>query len=131
MAFGGDAAVRVFEQRVQLVHVEIVVEAHSDPSSGTDIGRAEESLWSAGDQGALNSLGRRAPQVSELVIVMALHPEHGELTADEKRRRAVTEFLGDFRKCQADGPNLALKIDGPHALTLCRLALSRQAPFAR
>jgi len=45
----------------------------------------------------LRALGRGAPQMSEVVVVMTVHPEDGELARGEERGRAMTRSFAHLR----------------------------------
>src|SRR4051794_35890503 len=67
----------------------------------TDVRRAEEPVGRP-DERLLYADRRRAPDVGELVVVVAVAPEHHELLADEERGRAVARLLGDTGQGEAD-----------------------------
>ena len=69
-------------------------------SRDAHIRRVEERVRLRGDQLHLRAGRRGAPQVRELVVVVAIRPERREglLVADEPRGRAVTRALGDLGK---------------------------------
>src|SRR4051794_25587545 len=92
-------------QLAQLAVAEPAVETDADPTSVTDRRRPEELLGVAGDQLALSARRRREPQVRELVVVVAVGPQHRErlLAAHEVGRRAVARPLLDLRQPLAGG----------------------------
>ena len=101
---GGCDAIGVLAEFGDLGPVDGAVEADADPAAAADVGRPEEALRVGRGELLLRSGRRRAPQVRELVVVMAVGPECHEraLAADEPGRRAVTGALGDLGQGQAD-----------------------------
>src|SRR5690606_2255143 len=99
-----DGPVRVLAQLGDLVPVRLAVQPYPDPAAAPDVRRAEVPLRRGGDQRLLRAGRRRADQVREVVLVVAVLPEAGERdpVTDEPGRRAVAGPLGDLGKGQAD-----------------------------
>src|SRR5512140_2902688 len=79
---GRDDAVGVLAELGDLgpvdLAVDLAVEANADPAAAADVGRPEEALRVGGGELLLRSGRRRAPQVRELIVVMAVGPERHE-----------------------------------------------------
>jgi hypothetical protein len=101
---GRDDAVGVLAELGDLGPVGVAVEADADPAAAADVGRPEEALRVGRGELLLRPRWRRAPQVRELVVVMAVGPERreGAFAADEPGRRAMAGPLGDLGQGQAD-----------------------------
>ncbi len=99
-----DHAVGVLADPGDLVPVEIDVEADADPAAAADVRRAEEPVRLGFDQRLLRAGRRRAPEVREVVAVVAVVPQLHEhlLVADEPRRRAVARPLGHLGERETD-----------------------------
>src|SRR5262249_1597217 len=101
---GGDDAVSVVAELGDLGPVGVAVESHANPAAAADVGRPEEALRVGRGEFLLRSWWRRAPQVRELVVVMAVGPERHEraLAADEPGRRTMARPLADLGQRHAD-----------------------------
>jgi D-amino-acid oxidase len=97
-------AIGVLAELGDLGPVDVAVEPHADPAPVADVGRAKEAAGVRRSQFLLGSGWCRAPQVREMVIVMAVGPQRheGALVPNEPGRGAVTGPFGDLRQGQAD-----------------------------
>src|SRR2546430_479942 len=75
---GGDHTVGLLTDRRDLVPIDAAVEPHADPSAAADVRRPEEALRLGLHQLLLHARRRRAPQVWEVVGVMAVLPVRHE-----------------------------------------------------
>lgn len=103
-----DGSVCLSTHCANLVPVHVTVEPNADPPSASDVGRLEEPVRLLGHELPLGAWWRCAPQVREVVDMVAVRPQHDELLLDEEGRRAVAEAFGDARQRQAEGPDLCL-----------------------
>src|SRR5215472_612853 len=95
---GRDGPVGVLAQLGDLGPVRVAVEPDADPSPAAYVGRPEVPRWLGRDELVLCSGQARAPQVGEVVGMVAAGPERGEaLAPDEPGGRAMAEPLGDLR----------------------------------
>jgi uncharacterized protein YndB with AHSA1/START domain len=105
-ACGSDRPVRVLAQLRDLRPVDLHVEADADPAASAYVRRVEEPAGGGRDEFGLRARQPRAPQVRELVVVVARRPQRDErlLVPHEERRRAVAGALGHLGQREADRP---------------------------
>ena len=99
-------SVGVLAELGDLGPVGLAVEADPDPAAAADVRGAEDPVRLGRDQLGLGAGRGGAPQVRELVLVVALGPQGDErfLVPDVPGRRAVAGPLGDLGQRQADAP---------------------------
>ena len=98
----GDATVRVFEKHLEFTHVNLAVESHSEPPARPHVRGIEKAIGVVRDELLLRAFGRGAPQMSEDVVVMTVHPQDGELATGEECGSTVTWLFGDLGQGEAD-----------------------------
>ena len=103
-AGGRSHLVRVREKFGHLVPRNVAVEPYADPTPMADVRRPEVAIRRS-DEGFLRARLGRTPQVREVVVVMAVRPQHRELLAHEETRCAVRGFLSGLGEREADRAN--------------------------
>jgi len=84
LTFRRDTAVGVLAVHLDLVEVDGSVETNANPPARADVGGSKDSIGGLGDEISLSTGRRGAPQMSEIVIVMTVGPEHDELFRGEE-----------------------------------------------
>src|SRR5262245_3309861 len=117
----GDVQVSVANERRDDLPIGAVIENHSDPSAGTDVGRPEETIGVLVDQSLLRPERLGEPHGDVLGAVMVAI-EHGEdlALAREPGGLAVRDLLDRLGKRHADRPQTE-----KHALVFAREATDR------
>lgn len=88
------ASIGLNAEGLYLFDIDLAIEANADPSSVPNVGRNEEPIGGMLDEPCLHTFGSCAPQVSEVMIMVAVGPEHDELLRREKGRCAMARAFG-------------------------------------
>src|SRR3954468_21363601 len=78
----GDSPIGVGAHGGDFVPIDPAVQSNTDPSPAAYVRRPEESVRLGVDQLVLGSGWRGTPQVREVMIVVAIRPQHDELLPD-------------------------------------------------
>ncbi len=100
-----DRAEGLFAYDHDLFPVDFAVKTNSEPATSPDIRWPEESVGLRRDEFILDVRWSRTPQVRELVIVVAIEPQHKELPTGKERWCAVAQALRHARQTHADRPD--------------------------
>jgi hypothetical protein len=127
LPFRRHAAIRVLAKLLDLIEIDVSVETYANPSTRPDVGRSKEAFGGQLDEISLNTVRRGAPEMREVVVVMTMNPQHGELSSNEEGRSSVTRAFRRFGQVQADSSYTIFEVTFVHAVTVENL--SRQCSW--
>jgi hypothetical protein len=102
----------------QFIPINLPVEADTDPTPSPHVRRSKETIRFGCDHVILGTRWCRTPQVGKAMIVVALRPQHDELSASKEGGCAVAQPFGDSGQSHADGPDTLLDLRLAHRGTL-------------
>lgn len=111
---------RFLAHSCELVPIELAIESDPNPAPSSYVGWAEEPIGFAGDELRLRTGWSGAPQVWEVIVMVAVRPEHQELLAGKERRGPMAGSLCRSGQSSADGADAILQHRRAHRATLAR-----------
>jgi len=91
-----------------------VIESEANPAPSSHVRWSEEPVGLAGDKLRLRTGGSGAPQMWEVIIMVAIQPEHQELLAGKEGRSPVARSLRRSGQSQADGADTVFQLGRAH-----------------